>query len=148
MRWLSIALLISVLPGCSPPSDPVGIQRLSNDGKPVLINYWAIWCKPCREEIPELNEFAREYADRASVYAVNFDGVSGEKLLTQTHELGIEFALLEEDPAYQLGYARPMVLPTTVILNGEGVLLERLLGPQTGTSLAQALNQINGSSSQ
>ncbi len=127
------------LSSCGEPVQAPGLGELSRDGRTIVINYWAIWCHPCREEIPELNEFAEDYAAETSVYAVNFDGVVGEELLAQAGELGIKFTLLEEDPSPQLGYARPMVLPTTLIITPDGEIMARLLGPQTSDSLATAL---------
>ncbi len=139
MKRFLISLALLTLASCSTENPPLGIEQLSADGRTVIINYWAIWCAPCREEIPELNEFAAEHADRVAVYAVNFDGVMGEQLLQQAGELGIEFALLEEDPAAELGYARPTVLPTTLFISADGEVLQRLLGPQTLADLEQAL---------
>lgn len=109
------------------------------DGRWKVINYWATWCHPCREEIPELNAFAGRYGETVAVYAVNFDGVEGEELRVQANELGIDFALLTQDPAKQLGYPRPVVLPTTVFINPQGDIVATLLGPQTVDSLANSL---------
>lgn len=135
-------VLALVLVACSPAAPPLppGVEATPRqEGRWLFINYWAIWCKPCREEIPELNSFAAEHRDEVIVYGVNYDQVGGEELLVQAAELGIEFPLLNADPAPGLGYARPMVLPTTVIVNPEGQLWARLLGPQTGASLADAM---------
>jgi thiol-disulfide isomerase/thioredoxin len=137
---LTLLLTCLCLAGCEQTtSTPVGLGQLSQDGRTIVINYWAIWCHPCREEIPELNEFAEDYAAQISIYAVNFDGVIGEELVAQAAVLGINFTLLEEDPSLQLGYARPMVLPTTLIITPDGEIKARLLGPQTSDSLAAAL---------
>ena len=53
------------------PSDPQiidvqGYQKLVQQyrGKPLLINFWATWCEPCRDEYPMLNELAKEYAPK------------------------------------------------------------------------------------
>jgi thiol-disulfide isomerase/thioredoxin len=43
-------------------------------GKPVLVNFWATWCEPCREEVPMLSELARKHAPRGLVvFAVSLD---------------------------------------------------------------------------
>ena len=76
-----------------------------------------------------------------ATYGVNFDNVQGEELLVQAAELGIEFPLLATDPGAKLGYARPTVLPTTLLINPEGELWARLLGPQTLASLEQAMSE-------
>ena len=46
----------------------------------MIINYWATWCAPCRDEIPELNELAHELSESLLVIGVNFDQVMGEEL--------------------------------------------------------------------
>jgi thiol-disulfide isomerase/thioredoxin len=46
--------------------DAQGYQKLVQQyrGKPLLINFWATWCEPCRDEYPMLNELAKEYAPK------------------------------------------------------------------------------------
>ena len=114
-----------------------GSHSFKNDqGKLTLINYWAIWCSPCREEIPELNHFAEEYADQLTILAVNFDNEQGEKLQAQVEKLGIEFSSLQSDPRALWSLKPVSVLPETLIIDSEGVLLHRLIGPQTLESLS------------
>ena len=144
MKLFGTALVTCLLlAACSPPDSPQlppGVETIPRQqGNWLFINYWAIWCAPCRAEIPELNVFAAEHADQIIVYGVNFDDVDPETLLVQAAELGIEFTLLSADPRKALGYARPMVLPTTMVINPEGEIMARLLGPQTVDSLAAAL---------
>ena len=109
-------------------------------GQWVVINYWAKWCKPCIKEIPELNELDRHYS-QVTVLGVNYDGATGEELTTQLASLGVKFAMLEEDPAASLGLPRPVVLPTTIIIDPSGQISQTLIGPQTMQSLAAATKQ-------
>jgi thiol-disulfide isomerase/thioredoxin len=110
-------------------------------GKWLVINYWAIWCGPCRDEIPELNHFAQQYDDKALVFAVNFDGVSGEKLVQQSEEMGIEFISLASDPATWFELKPSQVLPVTHIIDPQGNRVDSLIGPQTVDSLRQAIEK-------
>lgn len=107
----------------------------------IVINYWASWCLPCREEIPELNALSRRFAEDTKVFAVNFDGLQGEELAAEAEAMGIEFALLRKDPAPVLGYPRPQVLPTTVIIRPGGEVAASLSGPQTLATLAKAMGR-------
>lgn len=146
-----IVLLCLVLAGCGggvshSPVALVGGDSYSfkNDqGKYTLINYWAIWCTPCREEIPELNKLAVEYADQLTVLAVNFDSEQGDKLLAQVEKLGIEFPSLQSDPRAIWSLKPVSVLPETLIIDSEGVLIHRLIGPQTLESLADKVIPAN-----
>jgi len=133
--WLlSLPLLLAA---CSPggtPGDSPTLDELR--GQWVVINYWAIWCKPCAQEIPELN--ALHELPGVTVLGVNYDGASGEELGQQLHKLGIGFPALDTDPAAALGTARPVVLPTSLVIDPAGQLRETLVGPQTLQSLARA----------
>ena len=126
MRIALVFLSSLVLLGCS--SEPIGIVRSQWN----VINYWAIWCKPCREEIPELNQLNQ--IENVVVLGVNFDGKVGEALVSDADDLGIAFDIID-DPAPNLNISRPSVLPTTLLLSPEGTLVAKLVGPQTAESI-------------
>lgn len=109
------------------------------DGKTLFINYWAEWCAPCRDEIPELNELYQEHGDRLIVLAVNADGVSGEALAGQLERMGIEFPSLPGDPRPIWGQTPTGALPETLVITPEGELHDVLLGAQTGEDLLAIL---------
>jgi len=141
MKRLLLLTLALTLPACgggSGAADPVDLNQLR--GQWVVINYWAQWCKPCIKEIPELNTLNRQHS-QVTVLGVNYDGTTGQELEQQLEKLGIEFATLSADPARQLGVPRPVVLPTTLVLDPGGQLSATLVGPQTLASLAQATGQ-------
>ncbi|WP_417517587.1 TlpA family protein disulfide reductase [Marinobacter sp.] len=98
-------------------------------GQWVLVNYWAEWCKPCLEEIPELNELDK--APDITVLGVNFDGVKDEALVDLGKRMGIEFTMLAQDPGPEFDWKLPVALPATFIVNPDGNLLEARFGPQT-----------------
>lgn len=133
--WLLPLLLL--LAACGPAGSPGNSLRLEElQGQWVVINYWAIWCKPCAEEIPELN--ALDKLPGVTVLGVNFDGAGGAELAQQLQQLAIAFPTLDVDPAVQLGLVRPAVLPTTLVIDPSGALRETLVGPQTLQSLTAA----------
>ncbi len=99
----------------------------------VLVNYWAEWCKPCLEEIPELN--ALDQNDNITVLGVNFDGIQGQDLINLGEEMGIEFIMLAEDPGPEFGWKLPVALPATFVVKPDGELLEARFGPQTEEQL-------------
>ncbi len=138
---LFLIIVFMMLSACSEQDGAhTDSELLLGDGQRwVFINYWATWCKPCIEEIPQLNEFAATHADKVLVYGVNFDGIEGEQLLEQAQKLGIEFILLEKDPGKKIGYTRAQVLPATVVISPDGSIKDTLYGPQTVSSLEQAL---------
>jgi thiol-disulfide isomerase/thioredoxin len=137
---LKTVLLSLVLVGCSADNgyqliDGSSYSFNNDQGKYTLVNYWAEWCQPCRVEVPELNELAAEHADQLTVLAVNFDNEQGPELLAQLQKIGIQFPSLALDPRAKWGLERPNVLPETLIINSEGELVQRLIGPQTLESL-------------
>lgn len=142
--WIGVALC-SVLLSCSGdrPSGANTLPRLelsAHSGRWVVLNYWAKWCKPCIEEIPELNALNARY-EQVQVLGVNYDGASGAELQQQIAALGIAFPVVLEEPSSALQFSLPRVLPSTLIFNPEGELVHTLLGPQTLESLELATEQ-------
>ena len=132
MRLLMVFLTSFGLLGCS--SEQAGIVPSQWN----VVNYWAIWCKPCREEIPELNQLNQ--IENVVVLGVNFDGKVGEALISDAGDLGIAFDTID-DPAADLNISRPSVLPTTLVLSPEGMLVATLVGPQIAESIMAHIDQ-------
>ena len=107
----------------------------------TVINYWAVWCKPCRKEIPELNDL--NDVTGVEVLGVNFDRKSGEALYSDAQDLGLEFKNIK-DPSHQLGIERPSVLPTTVVLSPSGDVEAVLIGPQTKETILAVISSDKG----
>jgi thiol-disulfide isomerase/thioredoxin len=68
---VAVGASVAGAPQTQAPHDPQiidvqGYQKLVRQyhGKPLLINFWATWCEPCRDEYPMLNELAKEYAPK------------------------------------------------------------------------------------
>ena len=110
-------------------------------GRWIIINYWATWCGPCHEEIPELNAFykAHKKANDIVLLGVNYDGVDVDTLKNETKKMDITFPVLVDDPSSVLKFPRPDMLPVTLVFNPEGKLQATLLGPQTQATLSAAM---------
>ena len=146
IRRLFLSLMLM---GCSPdPPQNTSVFALTNGtsidikspAKVLVINYWATWCAPCRKEIPELNELDHQLSDRLDVIGVNYDGVVGEQLLQKMQKLGIKFENLYSDPREIWGLEEISVLPETLIIDSQGQLIHRLVGPQTKRFLEALIN--------
>ena len=110
-------------------TDLITGERLSLaqfEGKPVIVNFWASWCKPCKEELPALQEFADRHPE-AQVLGVNFQDSETDARLLQA-EIGFDFPSVA-DPRGDFGvdYAIPG-MPTTFFLDAKHRVAGRLAG--------------------
>lgn len=112
-------------------------------GKWVVVNYWATWCPPCLEEIPDLQAFHdRHHQKDAVVLGVNFEDIPQEQLKAFVDENFISYPVLRNGdmaPAHE----RLDVggLPTTYIISPEGVPLARQVGSITGADIERFIEK-------
>ncbi|HSG90017.1 MAG TPA: TlpA disulfide reductase family protein [Pseudomonadales bacterium] len=107
-------------------------------GQYLFVNYWAEWCGPCIEEIPELNALHAEDSG-ARVLGINFDALDAPAIREQMGTLGIDFPVAVGDPGAVLGLELPEVLPSTFLFDPAGEMVSVLRGPQTLESLRAAM---------
>lgn len=100
-------------------------------GKAVLLNVWATWCVPCREEMPTLDRLQAELGGpEFEVLALSIDRGGADAVREFYSEIGIENLALHIDPSARAMFAIGVVgLPTTILIDGEGRELGRLVGP-------------------
>jgi cytochrome c biogenesis protein CcmG/thiol:disulfide interchange protein DsbE len=113
-------------------------MRLSDfRGKVVFLNFWATWCKPCREEMPSMEVLYKNFErEGLVVLAVSIDRVTTKKDIPPfVKSLSLTFPVLVDswgktDKRYKL-----MGVPETYIIDQQGVLREKIIGPRDWTLL-------------
>ncbi|WP_166135673.1 TlpA family protein disulfide reductase [Nocardioides ochotonae] len=88
---------------------------------PLVINFWASNCGPCRKEMPALQEFHETYGDRVPVLGIDFLDVMPEAAMELVERSGVTYPLIA-DPGGELQGTdvRPLALPTFVFLSEDG----------------------------
>ncbi|MGB5534432.1 MAG: TlpA disulfide reductase family protein [Thiogranum sp.] len=105
-------------------------------GKWVIVNYWATWCPPCQEEIPDLVEFHdRRKDDDAVVIGINFEDIGEEQLSAFVDSFLISYPILRSEPLAETPLGSIPGLPTTFIIAPDGSPVARQVGPVTGKQL-------------
>lgn len=112
---------------------PMTMANFAN--KTVLINLWATWCVPCREEMPALNNLQKAAGGEAfQVLAINIDTGDVEKPQTFLEETGVDALGLYRDAS--MGVFNQLKreglafgLPVTLLVDGKGCLLGSMNGP-------------------
>ena len=96
-------------------------------GQPVILNFWASWCGPCRVEMPFFERTQIKYNGQAAVIGVN-QGESAETVQEFGIRQNISYPLLvDDDNAVNLSYS-VVSLPTTIFINADGVVEEVIVG--------------------
>ncbi|HTL47481.1 MAG TPA: TlpA disulfide reductase family protein [Verrucomicrobiae bacterium] len=144
--WLLLVLIAFALPGCGPsPQKPGGrfkgqaapdfaLPFFQEPGRkfslsatagqtPVLLVFWATWCPPCVEEIPQLNEIQKRYEPGTlKIAAVNV-GQSHEALLEFAREHDMNYDILMDEAGEVAGRYGVAGLPVAVLLAKGGEII-------------------------
>jgi thiol-disulfide isomerase/thioredoxin len=109
----------------------------------TVINYWAEWCSPCRQEIPELNHLSILLNEtNVRVVGVNFDDLVGDELVNVVKRLEIRFPQLNAQQQAVFNFPLPAALPATYIVSPLGELKLRLIGKQTLDNILAGLAKV------
>jgi cytochrome c biogenesis protein CcmG, thiol:disulfide interchange protein DsbE len=107
-------------------------------GQVVLMNLWATWCPPCREEMPALQQFSRQFAGRVVVLGVD-QGEAASVAAAYARERGVTFPILVDENQQYGGTYRGVGLPTTVIVGRDGHVVRGIDGAMTVEQMRAAV---------
>jgi thiol-disulfide isomerase/thioredoxin len=97
-------------------------------GKVVLVNFWATWCPPCREEIPELLELKKEYKDRLEIVGISEDDDPPESVLKFARQKGMTYPIVMATPELVEAYGGVPALPTSFLIDTQGRVVQKHSG--------------------
>jgi len=140
----------TIVPGTTPDETPEAIvgelapdfelqtldghsMKLSDlQGKKVILNFWASWCDPCKEEMPDMQKFYQSHKnDGIEVIAVNLtnqdNGMDDIKAFVKDY--GLTFTIpLDKDGMVSIIY-QAFGIPTSYIIDSKGIIREKVIGP-------------------
>ena len=110
--------------------DAFNISELDNDGKPIVISFWATWCKPCKKVMKYLDQYHQDYADQGfKVLMINQDtprslGKVKSYIRSQNHQFFIGL-----DPNKKIAKKlNGEVMPTMILVDKDGFIKWRHQG--------------------
>jgi cytochrome c biogenesis protein CcmG/thiol:disulfide interchange protein DsbE len=107
---------------------PKGIEAYR--GKPVLLNIWATWCAPCREEMPRIQRLYKELGDSGLVVvAISIDNPGMADAIREFRkEMGLGFEILYDDSGKIRDDYQTTGVPETFLIDRKGIVRRRLIG--------------------
>ena len=104
-------------------------------GKWVLVNFWATWCPPCLEEIPDLISLHDNKKNNVMVIGVALDYGNGKQVAAFADNMMISYPIVLGDRKMAAQIGPVDGLPTTYLYNPQGKLVAHQLGPITGEAV-------------
>ena len=123
--------------------NPVKLSDMK--GTPVVLNFWASWCPPCKSEMPDFDEIAKEYEGKVVFMMVNLtDGTQETQESAQSFidSMGYTFPVYfdkDSDAAYKYGIQS---IPTTFFIDAKGNLIAYGEGAMDGDTLKRGISMI------
>jgi len=114
-------------------------------GKPVVLNFWASWCSPCKSEMPEFDEAYAKYGENVHFLIVNLTDGSGETVESASsyvRDNGYTFPVYYDtdiDAAMQYGVTS---IPATYFIDSEGCLAAYGVGAMDGATLEKGIGMV------
>jgi thiol-disulfide isomerase/thioredoxin len=120
-------------PEAAPPLDALDllgkpVNKNNWGGKVVLVNFWATWCPPCREEIPELLELKKEFKDQMEIVGISEDDDPPASVIKFAHAKGMTYPIIMATPELIAAYGGVAALPTSFLIDTQGRVVQKHSG--------------------
>jgi peroxiredoxin len=111
-------------------------------GKVVLLNFWATWCMPCREEMPGMETLWKNYKEQGLVVAaVSVDEGSRGRIETFSKILDLSFPILLDPESKVSDLYKVSDMPTSFLIDRNGKIISRIVGTEEWAS-AEAIQLV------
>jgi len=143
-RWFAVAASVLVFSAGSRPAEAGDMMapafavktvdgktlKLSDlRNKPVIVDFWATWCGPCRASMPDLNEMQARYGAKGlTVIGLSVDETGPAPVKRFATQLGVRFTIAMANDDILDAYGPIRSIPTTFFINRKGEIVRRVIG--------------------
>lgn len=111
-------------------------------GQGVLLNFWGTWCKPCKKEMPAINNQYKQFKDQGvQILGINI-AQSNLEVSSYADKLGVEFPIAIDKTKSVMRAYNVDPLPTTVLIDKDGKIVKIITGEMTETDIEKYLKSI------
>jgi peroxiredoxin len=161
MKYASLVLIIAALAACGGAmSRPARFQAAPDfsvkdiegrtitlaglKGKVVLINFWATWCPPCREEIPDFVAFYNENKDRGlEIVGLSVDNMTAAELKPFVTYFKMSYPVAFATSKIVRDFDPGDAIPTTIVIDKKGVVRDKQVGAMDRATLDKLFKQLS-----
>jgi thiol-disulfide isomerase/thioredoxin len=104
------------------------VSKADWNGKVVLVNFWATWCPPCREEIPELLALQKQFSGQLQIIGISEDDDPPAKVMKFAQQMRINYPIVMSTPALIESYGGVPALPTSFLIDTQGRVVQKHSG--------------------
>jgi len=142
--WVARDFYQPLIPGARAPGFEVAnlqgevVSLKEHRGKVVLVNIWATWCPPCREEMPSMQRLYEEFGgEDFEILAISVDAPVGQRgpdgrvggnVVEFTESMGLTFPILHDESGQMQYVYQTTGLPESFLLDRDGVIQRRIAG--------------------
>jgi thiol-disulfide isomerase/thioredoxin len=113
-------------------------------GKVIFVNFWATWCPPCREEIPELIALQKQYGSDLQIVGISEDDDPAANVLKFAKQKGINYPIVMATAELIAAYGGVPALPTTFVIDTQGRVVEKHAGLHPMDSYVREIRALLG----
>ncbi|MGM0508274.1 MAG: TlpA family protein disulfide reductase [Fusobacteriota bacterium] len=115
----------------------VKINSQELEGKAIMLNFWATWCPPCREEMPSMQKLYEKYKnnDKFEIVAISVDKDSSRKVSDFINKAGYTFPIYYDEKKKLSRDFLIRSIPTTYLINSNGIIVEKKIGAKDWENL-------------
>ncbi len=109
-------------------------------GKKVMLNFWATWCPPCKEEMPAMEKYYKQSNGDVVILAVNIDPQYNVK--QYVNEMGISFPVLLDEKDKVNSIYQVLTIPTTFFIDEHGIIRQKYLSAMSVELMKQYMDEM------
>ena len=107
-------------------------------GQPVVVNFWAEWCEPCKQEMPAFEAVHQALGDQVQFVGVDYED-RASAALAFAEEVGVTYPLVEDPDGSFFDAVQGRGTPHTLLVDADGTIVRRHVGPLTQQALEDLL---------